>query len=228
MVLLSLGLAEVFARRLHLDRAVGVLCLASLSSLLVSARLGGRSAQLGVASLAVLSVPAVFSQRDPLLATIVLTATALGLGLSARWQLKPVYWLLVVILCILITSSPLPPNPTPMEVARLAIGLLGSGSGAVLLQSKLVFRFAGAPLPVPFAVVHSWRRSGAHALMLASAAVVSTAIAMPLMPNRLPRIEVVGCDKPFKAWMKQMLATKYKRTTRFMLICQLLLWGLFS
>jgi len=178
VVLLSLGLAEFLSRGLHLDRAGGVLCLASVASLLVSARLGGRSAQLGVASLAVLSVPAVFSQRDPLLATIVLTATALGLGLSARWQLKPVYWLLVVILCILITSSPLPPNPTPMEVARLAIGLFGSGSGAVLLQSKLVSRFAGAPLPVPFAVVHSWRRSGAHALMLASAAVVTTPIAL--------------------------------------------------
>jgi hypothetical protein len=40
------------------------------------------------------------------------------------------------------------------------------------------------------------------------AAVVTTAIAMPLMPNKLPRIEVVGWDKPFKAWMKQMLATK--------------------
>jgi len=178
VVLLSLGLAEVVARGLHLDRAVGVLCLASLSSLLVSARLGGRQALVGVASLAVLSVPAVFSQRDPLLATIILTTTALGLGLSARWQLKPVYWFLVVSLCILITSSPLPPNPTLLEVSRLAIGLFGSGSGAVLLQCKLVSRFEGAPLPVPFAVVHSWRRSGAHGLMLASAAVVSTPIAL--------------------------------------------------
>ena len=178
VVLLSLGLAELLSRGLHLDRAVGVMCLASLASLLVSARLGGRQALVGVASLAVLSVPAVFSQRDPLLATIVLTVTALGLGLSTRWQLKPVYWFLVVSLCILITSSPLSPDPAPLEVVQLAIGLFGSGSGAVLLQSKLVSRFEGAPLPVPFAVVHSWRRSGAHALMLASAAVVSTPIAL--------------------------------------------------
>lgn len=178
VVPISLGLAELLSRGLHLDRAGGVLCLASLASLLVCARLGWRQALVGVASLVVLSVPAVFSQSDPLLGTTVLTLTALGLGLSARWQLKPVYWLLVVILCILITTSPLPPDPAPLEVVKLAIGLFGSGSGAVLLQSKLVSRFEGAPLPVPFAVVHSWRRSGAHALMLATATLVTTPIAL--------------------------------------------------
>ena len=178
VVPISLGLAEFLSRGLQLDRAGGVMCLASLASLLVCARLGWRQALVGVASLAVLSVPAVYSQSDPLLATTVLTLTALGLGLSARWQLKPVYWLFVVILCILITTSPLPPDPAPLEVVKLAIGLFGSGSGAVLLQSKLVSRFEGAPLPVPFAVVHSWRRSGAHALMLATATLVTTPIAL--------------------------------------------------
>lgn len=178
VVPISLGLAEVLSRGLQLDRAGGVMCLASLASLLVCARLGWRQALVGVASLAVLSAPAVFSQSDPLLGTTVLTLTALGLGLSARWQLKPVYWLFVVILCILITTSPLPPDPAPLEVIQLAIGLFASGSGAVLLQSKLVSRFEGAPLPVPFAVVHSWRRSGAHALMLATATLVTTPIAL--------------------------------------------------
>ena len=178
VVPISLGLAEFLSRGLHLDRAGGVLCLASLASLLVCARLGWRQALVGVASLAVLSVPAVFSQSDLLLGTTVLTLTALGLGLSARWQLKPVYWLFVVILCILITTSPLPPDPAPLEVIQLAIGLFASGSGAVLLQSKLVSRVEGAPLPVPFAVVHSWRRSGAHALMLATATLVTTPIAL--------------------------------------------------
>lgn len=178
VVPISLGLAEFLSRGLHLDRAGGVFCLASLASLLVCARLGWRQALVGVASLAVLSAPAVFSQSDPLLATTVLTLTALGLGLSARWQLKPVYWLFVVILCILITTSPLPPDPAPIEVVQLVIGLFASGSGAVLLQSKLVSSFEGAPLPVPFAVVHSWRRSGAHALMLATATLVTTPIAL--------------------------------------------------
>ena len=41
-----------------------------------------------------------------------------------------------------------------------------------------------------------------------SAAVVTTAIAMPVMPKTLPRIDVVGWLKPFKAWMKQTLATR--------------------
>ena len=54
-----------------------------------------------------------------------------------------------------------------------------------------------------------------------SAAVVSTAMAMPTMPNRLPRIEVVGCDRPFSAWMKQTLATRYSSVTRLRLICGL-------
>jgi hypothetical protein len=40
------------------------------------------------------------------------------------------------------------------------------------------------------------------------ATVVRTAIAMPDMPNTLPRIEVVGCDKPLSAWMKQIEAAR--------------------
>ena len=55
-------------------------------------------------------------------------------------------------------------------------------------------------------------------ILTISAAVVSTAIAMPIMPNRLPRIEVVGCDRPLSAWMKQTLATRYSKVTTFMLI----------
>ena len=90
VVIISLALAELIARFFHLDQAGGVLCLASLASLVVCARLGARQALLGVTGLAVLSVAAVYSQSDPLLATIVLTGTALGLGLSGRWQLKPV------------------------------------------------------------------------------------------------------------------------------------------
>ena len=178
VVVISLALAELIARLLHLERAAGVLCLASLASLVVCARLGWRQALVGVVGLSVLSVPAVFSQNDPLLATTVLTGTALGLGVSARWQLKPVYWLLVVSLCILITNSPLPAVPAAFDAARLASAVLLSGSVASLLQTKLVSPVDGAPAPIPFAVAHSWRRSGAHALMLASATLVSTPIAM--------------------------------------------------
>jgi len=54
-----------------------------------------------------------------------------------------------------------------------------------------------------------------------SAAVVSTAMVMPAMPNTLPRIEVVGCDRPLRAWMKKTLATRYSSVTRFILMVRL-------
>jgi hypothetical protein len=54
-----------------------------------------------------------------------------------------------------------------------------------------------------------------------SAAVVTIAIAMPTMPNTLPRRDVVGCDSPFSAWMKNTDATRYSSTTTFMLIGRL-------
>lgn len=178
MVVIALGLAELIARSLGLDRAVGVLCLSSLASLVVCARLGWRQALMGVAGLVVLSVPAVFSQSDPLLGTLVLTTTALGLGLSARWQLKPAYWLLVVSICILITNTPLPTIPTALDVALLAMALLASGSLATLLQAGLHVVFDKAIAPAPFAVAHSWRRSAAHGVMLATAALISAPIAL--------------------------------------------------
>ena len=37
------------------------------------------------------------------------------------------------------------------------------------------------------------------ASLLMSPTVVKTAIAIPIIPNKLPRIEVVGCDKPLSA-----------------------------
>ena len=51
-----------------------------------------------------------------------------------------------------------------------------------------------------------------------SAAVVRMAMAMPTMPKRLPRIEVVGWLRPFRAWMKQTLAIRYSSVTTFMLM----------
>ena len=178
VVLVSLALAHQSAVLFHLEPAAGVLCLVSLATLVVCARLGWRHALLGVAGLGVLSVPAVFSHNDPLLATTVLTVAALGLGLSARWQLKPAYWFLVVSLCILITKSPLPVVPSATEALRLALALLSAGAVATLLQSRLLPPLEKARDQQPFAVAHSWRRSVAHGLMLAAAAVVSTPIAL--------------------------------------------------
>ena len=44
-----------------------------------------------------------------------------------------------------------------------------------------------------------------------TARVVSTAMVMPAMPNRLPRRAVVGEDSPLSARMKHTEATRYQR-----------------
>ena len=155
-----------------------MLSVASLATVVVCARLGWRQALLGVGGLAVLSVPAVFSLNDPLLATLVLMAAGLGLGISARWQLKPVYWLLVVSLCMLITNSPLTPGPSPGQAILIAVALMTSGAVATLLETRLLSLVGRTADTYSFAVAHSWRRSWAHGLMLAAATLVTTPIAL--------------------------------------------------
>ena len=155
-----------------------MLSVASLATVVVCARLGWRQALLGVGGLAVLSVPAVFSRNDPLLATLVLMAAGLGLGISARWQLKPVYWMLVVSLCMLITNSPLTPGPSPGQAILIAVALMTSGAVATLLETRLLSLVGRTADTYSFAVAHSWRRSWAHGLMLAAATLVTTPIAL--------------------------------------------------
>ena len=178
VVVIALVVAQQIARMLQPDHAGGVLAEASLATVVVCARLGWRQALLGVGGLAVLSVPAVFSLNDPLLATLVLMAAGLGLGISARWQLKPVYWLLVVSLCMLITNSPLTPGPSPGQAILIAVALMTSGAVATLLETRLLSLLGRTADTYSFAVAHSWRRSWAHGLMLAAATLVTTPIAL--------------------------------------------------
>lgn len=178
VVVVSLALADWLAQGWQLQHSVGVLCLSSLASLVVCARVGWRQALAGVGALALLAAPAVASQNDLVRATILLTGTALALGFTARWQLKPAYWLMVVSLCILITNSPLPATAPAPDLAKLALALLASGSLAILLQTQLLSLAGSPPVRSPFVVAHSWRRSGAHALMLASATVITTPFAL--------------------------------------------------
>ena len=178
VVVIALVVAQQIARMLQLDHAGGVLSVASLATVVVCARLGWRQALLGVGGLAVLSVPAVFSLNDPLLATLVLMAAGLGLGISARWQLKPVYWLLVVSLCMLITNSPLTPGPSPGQAILIAVALMTSGAVATLLETRLLSLVGRTADTYSFAVAHSWRHSWAHGLMLAAATLVTTPIAL--------------------------------------------------
>lgn len=58
------------------------------------------------------------------------------------------------------------------------MALLASGGFATLLQAGLQARFDRVCAQAPFAVAHSWRRSAAHGVMLATAALVTTPIAL--------------------------------------------------
>lgn len=177
LVVICLVLAEQIARGLGIPRAAGLLCLANLSTLVICIRLGWRQALLGVGSLALLAIPAVLSQSEPASATVVMTFTALGLGLSARWQLQPVYWLMVVSLCLLITNSPLSAAATPPELARLVGGVLASGGVSTLLHQLLLQPQANVASPLP-AVAHSWRRCLAYGGLLATTTLITTPIAL--------------------------------------------------
>jgi len=174
----SLLLAAEIARFVGLDKAVGVLCLASLAGLVICVRLGWRQALLAVVALTLLTIPAVLSQSDPPAATLLMALTAFALGVSARWQWQQVYWLMVVSVCLLITNSPLPEAPSATDLVRLAGAVLVSGGLTVLLQGSLIPREQGSAAITLFSVAHSWRRSTAYGLLLASTTLVSTPIAL--------------------------------------------------
>ena len=174
----SLLLAAEIARFVGLDKAVGVLCLASLAGLVICVRLGWRQALLAVVALTLLTIPAVLSQSDPPAATLLMALTAFALGVSARWQWQQVYWLMVVSVCLLITNSPLPEAPSATDLIRLAGAVLVSSGLTVLLQSSLIPREQGSAAITLFSVAHSWRRSTAYGLLLASTTLVSTPIAL--------------------------------------------------
>ena len=173
-----LVMADQAAHWFGLPRAAGLLCLTGLGSLVVCARLGWRQAGLGVLGLALLTVPAALSQNDSLAATLVMTLAAFALGLSARWQLQQVYWLMIVSLCLLITNTPLAAAPPALDLARLASAVLFCGGLAILLQSRLSPREQVAVSATAFPVAHSWRRSVGYGVLLASATLVSTPIAL--------------------------------------------------
>ena len=177
VVVVSLLLADQLARLFGIEPAAGLFCLINLATLVICARLGWRQALLGVAGLALLNIPAVLSQGDPLLATAVMTLSAFCLGLSARWQLQPVYWLMIVSLCLVITNNPLRGAPSAIDLAKLTAAVLISAGITILMQSRLPPRDQAAAPRALFQVAHSWRRSGAYGLLLASTTLVSTPIA---------------------------------------------------
>jgi uncharacterized membrane protein YccC len=178
VAIVSLLAANQIAHPFGIPRAAGLLCLASLAALVVCVRLGWRQALLGLAGLALLSMPAALSQSDPWMATGVIALSAFALGISARWQLQQVYWLMVVSLCLLMTNSPFTGAPSVVDVIRLAAAVLLAGGLTILLQTRLVPCDPSLTATDRFAIAHSWRRSVAYGLLLASTTLVSTPLAV--------------------------------------------------
>jgi hypothetical protein len=113
---------------------------------------------------------------------------------------------------------------TAMNTAARPIMLCmkATSSGILVISTRWAMKAPAAPptTSAPSTYTMPWALPPDSSTM--SAAVVRMAIAMPVMPNRLPRIDVVGCDRPLSAWMKQTLATRYSSVTRFMLMPGLL------
>ena len=65
-----------------------------------------------------------------------------------------------------------------------------------------------APMPPPMAMPPSTRTQATASAGGCEPSVVSTAIAMPIMPKRLPRRLISGFDSPRSAWMKRTPATR--------------------
>ena len=177
LVIAGLVGADLIARALGLEPAIGVFCLATLATLVVSSQLGWQQALLGAVGLAVLSIPAALAQGDPLLATALMAITGLGLGVSARWQLQPVYWLMVVSLCLLVVEPQLAAATSGEELIRLSGGLLLSCSLPLLAQTVLLPQTQARRLQ-RMPVQHSWRRCMAYGLLLACTSLVTTPFAL--------------------------------------------------
>ena len=81
-----------------------------------------------------------------------------------------------------------------------------TSSGIAVIGTR---RAITAPVPPPIARPSDDQRPGAGAgRRMRSASVVTMAIAMPIMPNRLPRRLVSGLDSPRSARMKRTPATR--------------------
>ncbi len=99
---------------------------------------------------------------------------------------------------------------TAMNTAARPIMLCmkATSSGILVICTRLAITAPAAPPKSSAPNTHTSPRALPPSSLTMSAAVVSTAIAMPVMPKMLPRIEVVGCDSPLSAWMKKTLAIR--------------------
>ena len=141
MVIVSLLLTDQIARYLGLPRAAGLLCLASLAALVVCVRLGWRQALMGMVGLALRSIPAALSQRDPLEATLVSTPMAV----QHHWHITGL-WLILTPFLVL--------RPFVRDAWKVALHRsLGTIAGVLLVMVLALLLLKSLPLQVPAVVV---------------------------------------------------------------------------
>ncbi|CPO00777.1 Uncharacterised protein [Bordetella pertussis] len=100
---------------------------------------------------------------------------------------------------------------TAMATAARPIMLCmkATSSGILVISTRLAIRVpALPPISRPSSTQPRPGPAPSRASAMMSAAVVRTAMAMPTMPKVLPSRDVVGCDRPLSAWMKQTEAIR--------------------
>ena len=78
--------------------------------------------------------------------------------------------------------------------------IAATSSGICVIWTRLAMMM---PMMPPAAIMPS-----GMSIRRVMTSVVATAIAIPTMPNRLPRLAVRGCDRSLRARMKSTLATR--------------------
>src|SRR5262249_8352464 len=77
-----------------------------------------------------------------------------------------------------------------------------------------------APMPPPTARPAAIRPTVAPDTSCSCASVVAMAIVMPIMPNRVPRRELSGLERPRSAMMNSTPENRYSSATRFAFMSQ--------
>jgi hypothetical protein len=165
---------RAFTEALEIPKAASWIGLADLAVLVVTHRLGWRQGMGSGWVLGLLATLAVACQGQPTAAILLMTISAFGIGLTARWQCQGVLVLLMLTPCFVIAESPIPlHNP---EVLAFGGGLVGFTT-LTAMATAWVERLGGYTPPPP-QVSHGWKRALAFALLLAGTTAITTAIAL--------------------------------------------------
>jgi len=170
MVLLPRPLAGA----LEIPRAASWISLSNLGVLLATYRLGWRWGLVSALTLTGLITLAVLSQGQPPAAIPLMAISALALGLTARWEIQSLLVLLMVTQCFFVAESPVPAYSATVAAFAGLLLLLSTATATATAGAERL----GGWRPPPTEVHHSWKRSLAYGLLLASTMAITSAIAL--------------------------------------------------